>query len=92
MINLQSRVFTLKQVKEDKVFNQTHVGVRSTVERVFGVLKQHYAMGKARYNWRLISVSILYDCKSRNYPSFFYSKPTQAYFNGIDIHDLTAYN
>ena len=30
-------------------FNQTHAGVRSTVERVFGVLKQHYAMGKARY-------------------------------------------
>jgi IS5 family transposase len=35
--------------QEDKVFNQTHAGVRSTVERVFGVLKQHYAMGKARY-------------------------------------------
>lgn len=34
--------------KEDKVFNQTHAGVRSTVERVFGVLKLHYAMGKAR--------------------------------------------
>ena len=27
--------------KEDKVFNQTHAGVRSTVERVFGVLKLH---------------------------------------------------
>ena len=35
--------------QEDKVFNQTHAGVRSTVERVFGVLKLHYAMGKARY-------------------------------------------
>ena len=35
--------------KEDKVFNQTHAGVRSTDERVFGVLKQHYEMGKARY-------------------------------------------
>ena len=35
--------------QEDKVFNQTHAGVRSAVERVFGVLKQHYAMGKARY-------------------------------------------
>ena len=35
--------------QEDKVFNQSHTGVRSTVERVFGVLKQHYAMGKARY-------------------------------------------
>jgi len=35
--------------KQDKIFNQTHAEVRSTVERVFGVLKQHYAMGKARY-------------------------------------------
>jgi IS5 family transposase len=34
--------------KEDKVFNQTHAGVRSTVERVFGVLKLHYAMGRFR--------------------------------------------
>lgn len=30
-------------------FNRRHSGVRCTVERVFGVLKQHYAMGKARY-------------------------------------------
>ncbi len=29
--------------------SQTHTGVRSTVERVFGVLKLHYAIGKARY-------------------------------------------
>jgi len=35
--------------KEDKRFNRLHSGVRCTVERVFGVLKQHYAMGKARY-------------------------------------------
>ena len=35
--------------KQDKIFNQTHAGVRSTVERVFGELKQHYAMGKVRY-------------------------------------------
>jgi len=34
---------------EDKSFNRQHSGVRSTVERTFGVLKQHYAMGKARY-------------------------------------------
>lgn len=34
---------------DDKIFNQTHSGVRSTVERVFGVLKQHYGMAKARY-------------------------------------------
>mgnify|MGYP002725729001 CR=1 FL=1 len=36
-------------IAEDKYFNQTHSGVRSTVERVFGVLKQHYGMAKARY-------------------------------------------
>lgn len=35
--------------KEDKMFNQTHSGVPSIVERVFGVLKQHCAMGKVRY-------------------------------------------
>ena len=34
---------------EDKLFNQIHSGVRSTVERVFGVLKLHYGMAKARY-------------------------------------------
>lgn len=34
---------------EDKVFNRTYSGIRSTVERVFGVLKQHYGMAKARY-------------------------------------------
>lgn len=34
---------------EEKRFNRLHSGTRSTVERVFGVLKQHYAMGKARY-------------------------------------------
>ena len=34
---------------EDKRFNRQHNGTRSIVERVFGVLKQHYAMGKARY-------------------------------------------
>lgn len=35
--------------KEDKAFNRLHSGVRSVVERVFGVLKQHYGMGKGRY-------------------------------------------
>lgn len=35
--------------KEDRHFNRIHAGTRSTVERVFGVLKQHYQMGKARY-------------------------------------------
>lgn len=35
--------------EEDKQFNRLHSGTRSTVERVFGVLKQHYGMAKARY-------------------------------------------
>jgi transposase, IS5 family len=35
--------------KIDRQFNQLHSGVRCTVERVFGVLKQHYSMTKARY-------------------------------------------
>ena len=35
--------------KKDKSFNRLHSGVRCTVERVFGVLKQHYGMAKARY-------------------------------------------
>ena len=34
---------------EGKHFNRLHAGVRCTVERVFGVLKQHYGMRKARY-------------------------------------------
>ena len=33
----------------DKQYNRLHSGVRSTVERVFGVLKQHYGLAKARY-------------------------------------------
>ena len=35
--------------KEAKQFNRIHSGVRCTVERVFGVLKQHYGMAKGRY-------------------------------------------
>jgi IS5 family transposase len=35
--------------KSDRQFNRSRSGVRCTVERVFGVLKQHYAMAKARY-------------------------------------------
>jgi len=34
---------------DDKRFNRLHSGTRCVVERVFGVLKQHYDMGKARY-------------------------------------------
>ena len=50
-------------------FNRTHAGVRSTVERVFGVLKQHYGMGKARYlglarnRVRVMLMSIAYNLK-----------------------------
>jgi len=35
--------------EDDKRFNRLHSGTRSIVERVFGVLKQHYGMAKARY-------------------------------------------
>ena len=35
--------------QQDKQFNQLHSVTRSTVERVFGVLKLHYGMAKARY-------------------------------------------
>ena len=35
--------------EEDKCFNHLHSGTRCIVERVFGVLKQHCAMGKVRY-------------------------------------------
>jgi IS5 family transposase len=35
--------------QQDKQFNQLHSGTRCTVERVFGVLKLHYGMAKARY-------------------------------------------
>jgi transposase, IS5 family len=34
---------------DDRLFSRTPSGVRSTVERVFGVLKLHYGMAKARY-------------------------------------------
>ncbi len=35
--------------QNDRQINRLHSGVRCTVERVFGVLKQHYGMAKARY-------------------------------------------
>ena len=44
------RAYRNKPLSEnDKHFNRLHCGVRCTVERVFGVLKLHYAMAKARY-------------------------------------------
>jgi IS5 family transposase len=47
---LIKRAYRNKPLSEkDKQFNQLHSGVRCTVERVFGVLKLHYGMGKARY-------------------------------------------
>ena len=35
--------------KEDKQFNRLPSGARSAVERVFGVLKQHWGMAQAHY-------------------------------------------
>ncbi|MDP0588324.1 MAG: IS5 family transposase [Candidatus Endonucleobacter bathymodioli] len=44
------RAYRNKPLTEhDKCFNRLHSGVRCTVERVFGVLKLHYGMAKARY-------------------------------------------
>jgi hypothetical protein len=34
---------------QQKKRNRQHSGIRSIVERVFGVLKLHYGMGQARY-------------------------------------------
>lgn len=55
--------------KVEREFNRIHSGVRSTVERVFGVLKQHYGMGKARYlglgrnRTRVMLMSMAYNLK-----------------------------
>lgn len=47
---LIKRAYRNRQLSEkDKQFNRLHSGVRSVVERVFGVLKQHYGLTKARY-------------------------------------------
>ena len=49
-IHLVKRAYRNKPLnKEAKQFNRIHSGVRCTVERVFGVLKQHYGMVKGRY-------------------------------------------
>ena len=55
--------------KGERAFNRIHSGVRSTVERVFGVLKQHDGMGKARYlglgrnRTRVMLMSMAYNLK-----------------------------
>lgn len=47
---LTKRAYRNRPLSEkDKRFNRLHSGVRSVVERVFGVLKQHYGLAKARY-------------------------------------------
>jgi len=49
-IHLVKRAYRNKPLnKEAKQLNWIHSGVRCTVERVFGVLKQHYGMAKGRY-------------------------------------------
>ena len=53
----------------DKQHNQLLSAIRCTVERVFGVLKQHYGMGQARYRGRqrnharLMLMSMAYNLK-----------------------------
>lgn len=53
----------------EKQRNKQLSSIRSTVERVFGILKQHYGMGKARYlgkarnHARLLLMSMAYNLK-----------------------------
>jgi IS5 family transposase len=53
----------------EKQRNKQLSSIRSTVERVFGILKQHYGMGKARYlgkarnHARLLIMSMAYNLK-----------------------------
>ena len=55
--------------KVEKQHNKQLSSIRSTVERVFGILKQHYGMGKARYlgkqrnHARLLLMSMAYNLK-----------------------------
>lgn len=55
--------------QEEKQRNKQLSSIRSTVERVFGILKQHYGMGKARYlgqvrnHARLLLMSMAYNLK-----------------------------
>jgi len=55
--------------KAEKQRNKQLSSIRSTVERVFGLLKQHYGMGKARYlgkarnHARLLLMSMAYNLK-----------------------------
>ena len=39
----------LNEINHQQQCNRIHSGVRCTVERILGVLKQHYGMAKARY-------------------------------------------
>lgn len=55
--------------KDEKQQNKQLSSIRSTVERVFGILKLHYGMGKARYlgqqrnHARLLFMSMAYNLK-----------------------------
>lgn len=55
--------------EEEKRRNKQLSSIRSTVERVFGILKQHYGMGKARYlgkarnHARLLLMCMAYNLK-----------------------------
>ncbi len=55
--------------KDEKQQNKQLSSIRSTVERVFGILKLHYGMGKARYlgkarnHARLMLMSMAYNLK-----------------------------
>lgn len=55
--------------KAEKQYNKQLSSIRSTLERVFGILKLHYGMGKARYlgkarnHARLLLMSMAYNLK-----------------------------
>jgi transposase, IS5 family len=47
---INKRAYRNRPLSENaRIFNQICSSVRNTVERVFGILKQHYGMAKARY-------------------------------------------
>jgi IS5 family transposase len=61
----RNRPFTTTEKQHNKCLSN----IRSTVERVFGILKLHYGMGKARYlgkarnHARLLLMSMAYNLK-----------------------------